>query len=79
MGAMTYSKFILYNVVGAIIWVVLLLGAGYTFGQVEVVKKNFSVVIFAIIFISILPGIIEFIRARRAGKAEKAAEKPAAN
>jgi len=62
VGAMTYSKFILYNIVGGITWVALFIFGGYYFGNIPVVKNNFSIVIGVIIFISILPGIIEFIR-----------------
>lgn len=67
-GAMTYGKFILYNVVGAVAWVGLLLGAGYFFGQIPVVKNNFTLVTLGIIFVSILPGIIEWLRSRRGDK-----------
>ncbi len=62
IGSMTYSKFILYNIIGAVAWVALMVYAGFYFGNIEFVKNNFSLVILAIIIISILPGIIEFIR-----------------
>ena len=65
IGKMTYSKFIAYNIVGALLWSALFIYAGYFFGNIEFVKKNFSMVIIAIIFISILPGIIEVIRSKR--------------
>lgn len=65
IGGMTYSKFIIYNILGATMWVALLVYAGFYFGNVEVVKNNFSLVIAAIIIISILPGLIEFFRQRR--------------
>ena len=65
VGAMTYPKFIVYNIAGALIWVSSLVYAGYFFGNIPVVKKNFEIVILAIIFLSILPGIIEYWRARR--------------
>jgi membrane-associated protein len=61
MGTMTYRRFIIYNVTGGIAWVVILILGGYFFGNIPLVNQNFSLVIFAIIFISILPGIIEFI------------------
>lgn len=64
VGAMTYSKFILYNIIGGIIWVGLFVFGGYFFGNIPVVKNNFSIVIIAIILLSLLPGIIEFIRHR---------------
>jgi len=62
VGAMTYSKFIVYNVVGGVAWVSLFLFGGYFFGNLPVVQQNFTFVILAIIFISVLPAIIEFIR-----------------
>jgi membrane-associated protein len=61
---MTYRRFIIYNVSGGIAWVVMFVLGGYLFGNIPVVKQNFSLVIFAIIFLSILPGIIEFLRHR---------------
>jgi membrane-associated protein len=69
IGAMTYPKFIAYNVIGGVAWVAICLTAGYRFGQLEVVKRNFSLVVLAIIFLSILPGIIEYIKHRRASAA----------
>jgi membrane-associated protein len=65
MGRMGYGRFFAYNVFGGIFWVAACVAAGYFFGNIDIVKKNFSVVILAIIFISILPGIIGIIRARR--------------
>ena len=64
IGTMTYRRFILYNVSGGIAWVLLLVLGGYMFGNIPVIKQNFSLVIFAIIILSILPGIIEFLRHR---------------
>jgi membrane-associated protein len=66
IGKMTYSRFLSFNVIGAIAWVVIFVPAGYVFGNLEVVKRNFHIVIFAIIFLSVLPAIIEYLRARRA-------------
>jgi membrane-associated protein len=65
IGTMTYVHFVMYNVMGGIAWVSLFILGGYFFGNIPFVKKNFSLVILAIIFISILPGIIEFIRSRK--------------
>jgi membrane-associated protein len=65
IGAMNYSRFVLYNVVGGIAWVGLFLFAGFLFGNVPVVQKNFSVVILVIIAISVMPILIEWLRARR--------------
>lgn len=64
VGAMTYGHFIMFNVVGGILWVSLFLFGGYFFGNIPVVKHNFSLVIMAIILISVLPGIIEFLKHR---------------
>jgi membrane-associated protein len=62
IGRMTYWKFISYNVVGGVAWVAICLSLGYFFGNLPVVKENFSLVIFAIIIISVMPGVIEFLR-----------------
>ena len=64
IGSMTYRRFIIYNIGGGIAWVMIFIFGGYFFGNIPFVKNHFSFVIFAIIFISILPGIIEFIRQR---------------
>ena len=64
IGTMSYARFIIYNVSGGIAWVIILVLGGYLFGNIPVVKQNFSLVIFAIIILSILPGIIEFFRHR---------------
>lgn len=68
VGNMNYPKFITYNIGGALLWVGLLLFSGYFFGGMPIVKNNFSLVIFAIIILSILPAVIEIIRARRSPK-----------
>ena len=65
IGSMTYSRFIVYNIVGGISWIALFIFGGYYFGNLSMVKRNFTLVIFAIIFISILPGVIEYVRQRR--------------
>jgi membrane-associated protein len=65
VGEMSYWKFMSYNVIGAFLWVVLLVPAGYFFANVPFVKNNFSLVILAIIVLSILPGVFEFWRERR--------------
>jgi membrane-associated protein len=61
---MSYPAFAFYNITGAIAWVGLCLGAGYLFGNVPVIKENFSLVAIGIVFVSILPMLIEFIRYR---------------
>jgi membrane-associated protein len=71
-GAMTYSKFALFNVVGAIVWVGVCVGGGYAFGNVPVVKENFSLVVLGIIFVSILPGAVEFVRHWRTSRGRSA-------
>jgi membrane-associated protein len=67
IGRMTYVRFAAYNVTGALLWVGLLVGAGYLFGNIPVVRRNFSLVILAIIVVSVLPGVVELFRQRRAG------------
>jgi len=64
IGEMTYSHFITYNVVGGIAWVALFTFGGYFFGTLPIVKENFSLVVMAIIFISVLPGVFEYIKER---------------
>ena len=64
VGNMNYATFFFYNVVGGLLWVTLLLGSGFLFGNIPLVRENFETVIVAIIVISILPGIIEFVRHR---------------
>jgi membrane-associated protein len=70
VGAMTYGRFLLYCVVAAVAWVGLIVYAGYFFGNVPVVKQNFSLVVLAIIFISVLPAVIHFVRGRAPARAE---------
>jgi membrane-associated protein len=64
IGTMSYMRFISYNVVGGIVWIASFVFGGYFFGNIPLVKKNFTLVILAIIFLSVLPGIIEFFRQR---------------
>jgi len=68
MGSMTYGKFFLYNVVGAALWVGSFTMLGYQFGQLDFVKKYFAYVVLAIIVVSIIPPVIEIIRARQRSK-----------
>ena len=65
-ASMTASTFVFYNVIGGIIWVAVCAGAGYLFGNVPIIKDNFSLVAIGIVFVSVLPIVIEFIRHRRA-------------
>ncbi len=64
VSSMNYKYFLIYNVIGAICWVASFITLGYLFGNIPVVKDNFTFVIFGIIFLSILPAIIAFIRER---------------
>jgi membrane-associated protein len=61
-GSMTYSRFIAYNIIGGFIWIYFFTYAGYFFGNQPFVQKNFKLVILAIIFLSVLPIVIEFVR-----------------
>ncbi|MES2793399.1 MAG: DedA family protein [Planctomycetota bacterium] len=65
MGKMTYRRFMVYNVVGGLVWIFLFLIGGYCFGNLPMVKKNFTLVILGIIAVSLIPPVIEFIRERR--------------
>ena len=62
IGQMRYRRFFGFNLIGGLLWVGLILPIGYAFGNLPVIKKNFSIVIFAIIGISILPAVIEILR-----------------
>jgi membrane-associated protein len=65
-GAMTYSKFAVYNIAGGIAWVAICALAGYGFGNVPVVKNNFSLVALGIVAVSVIPIALEMLRARDA-------------
>jgi membrane-associated protein len=65
VGAMNYSRFVIYNIVGAVAWVVSFVVLGYLVGDNIYVKKNFTLVIFGIIFISILPAIYQAFASRK--------------
>jgi len=72
VGAMTYPRFLLYSVAAAIIWVGIIVYAGYFFGNVPIVKQNFSIVVLAIVFLSVLPAALHLVRARGAETKEPA-------
>jgi membrane-associated protein len=72
IGAMTYGHFIAYNVIGGVLWVALFTFGGYFFGNLKFVQDNFTFVVLAIIFISVLPGVVEFLRER--GRSARKAE-----
>jgi membrane-associated protein len=65
LGRLTYPRFLGFSVLGALLWVGLLAPAGFFFGNLPIVKENLSVVILAIIALSLLPGVLEYLRARR--------------
>jgi membrane-associated protein len=68
VGQMRYRQFIGYNVIGGILWVSVCVFAGYFFGNLPFVKKNFSVVVIVIVLISLLPAVIEYLRHRAEAK-----------
>lgn len=70
VGRMTYWHFISYNIFGGIVWTALFIFGGYYFGNIPFIRNNFSIVIIAIILISILPAVVEYFR----GKQKKPAE-----
>ncbi len=64
VGKMNYKKFLSYNIIGGLIWVAIFTFAGYYFGSIPFVKNNFSIIIIAIIFISVVPAIVEYVRCK---------------
>jgi membrane-associated protein len=66
VGAMNYGRFIVYNVVSGVVWVALFVYGGYFFGTRPFVQRNFSLVIVAIVLISVMPMLVEYLRSRRA-------------
>jgi len=77
IGAMSYLRFLAYDVLGGILWVSVCLFAGYFFGNLPIVKKNFSLVIVAIVLLSVTPAIVEYLRHRREARRAAAARAPA--
>jgi membrane-associated protein len=69
VGAMDYPKFLFYNVFGGVLWISLFVWAGYFFGNIPAVEKNFELVIFAIIGLSVVPMVVEFIKERKRTRA----------
>jgi membrane-associated protein len=72
VGAMTYGKFITYNIIGGILWVNIFVWLGYFFGNLPFVQNNFEIAILAIIFISVLPMVYEFVKAKLDARKAKA-------
>jgi membrane-associated protein len=79
VGHMSYGYFISYNVVGGLVWTALCLFAGYFFGNIPWVQSNFSVVLIAIVLISVAPAVIEVLRSRRKSSKTAPAEEAEAN
>jgi membrane-associated protein len=77
IGSMTYSRFLVFNVAGGVLWVVLFVLGGYVFGNIPFIKRNFSLVILALIIIPGLPSLVEFIRIQVRNRKRKAAEQEA--
>jgi membrane-associated protein len=71
VGSMSYGRFLTYNVVGCVLWIFLFTLGGYFFGTIPVVKNNFTLVIVIILFVSILPTLIEVWRQRRLAKSPR--------
>jgi membrane-associated protein len=69
VGTMSYGRFFSYNVIGAVLWVLLFTVGGYFFGNLPLVQRNFKLVILAIIVVSVLPIVVEYLRARKAAPA----------
>jgi membrane-associated protein len=65
IGRMSYGRFIAFNVVGGVGWVILLVGAGYFFGNIPFIKKNFSLALLAIVLFSTVPIAFEYLRHRK--------------
>jgi Uncharacterized membrane-associated protein len=68
IGKMKYSKFITFNVLGGFLWVSFMLGLGYFFGELPVVKQHFSFVVIGIIIVSVIPAVVTFIKERAESK-----------
>jgi membrane-associated protein len=75
LGKMSYAKFFAYNVFGGVLWIAAFIFGGFFFGNIPIIKNNFTLVILAIIVISIMPAVIEVIRERNRIKAESASGK----
>jgi membrane-associated protein len=77
IGKMTYRHFAVYNVIGGVVWVLLFLLAGRWFGEQDIVRKRFDLVIYAIVVISILPAVVGYLRNRMTRNTKGPAEEPA--
>ena len=70
IGTMSFGRFMIYNIIGGIAWIVVGTGAGYLFGNIAFIKDNFSLVVLAIVFVSIIPMIILYMNERSKSKGE---------
>jgi len=68
VGKMNYPRFLTYNILGAIVWIALFLFAGYFFGNLPLVEKNLTMIIYIIVVISFIPIILEYVRHKRSKK-----------
>lgn len=71
-GSMSYPQFAFYNVTGALLWVGICLGAGYAFGNVPLIRKNFELVVIGIVLVSVIPIVWGYLADRRAKRADRA-------
>lgn len=71
MGKMCYKRFASFNVIGGVLWIVIFSLLGYFFGLTSFVQNNLKLVLIAIIIISVMPGVVEFVKAKMNGKKEK--------
>jgi membrane-associated protein len=76
VAGMTYRRFVSYNVIGGVAWISSLVYAGYVFGNIPWVKRNLTLIVLAIVAISLLPAISTFIKERRARREPPAPRKP---
>jgi len=70
VGAMTYRRFLSYNVIGGAVWVTSLVYAGYLFGNIPWVKENLTVIVLVIVGVSLLPIVVQWLRERRQGQGQ---------
>jgi membrane-associated protein len=73
VGKMQYRRFFSFNIVGAVAWILLTIGAGYLFGNIEFVHKHFELVVLAIVALSLAPAVVEYMRERTRTQRAKAA------
>jgi membrane-associated protein len=71
VAGMSYRKFLSYNVIGGVLWISSLVYAGYLFGNIPWVKNNLSLIVIAIVVVSLIPAVSTFVQERRAGRAKQ--------